>query len=557
MKSLYTLLIVLLLPLCTRAQTQKTFFEINLESKDLYHNFSMPESQIFRITLKGFDTTKKHTLLVKIAGEYVAQDKATLDRDFMFKDDFKKFQFKVDSAGTKLTEVSISAQAKQEKVAGFHFNFQGSNYLFFSEIISVGKDLNKYKYTIKKDTIDGASTSFTMLNSYNQNHFRNEFVKAMARLYKDTDKKLLKYVYLPRTEKKAFIKKEWLESIRLRKKYNKDAHKAKKDKDLTGYYKYKAKRARLWKNRHIYKKMENYLIAVGDRALRSLDKQGIYFPITMMFGKNNRTNLNFLGTGDLQKTVNSGENFQGNVGLGVSFHTIFERPALFSAMEVDASVNVVSTVPIINALLDTNGIVTNQNTFGSFILLPTNSGRSASANFKGYLDGGSLFRKKLHQNRKWADMVQLGITGLSLSIAAATRQWKLLDTTLVNKVDSTTINAGALSLRLGGFHEFVPFKNRKDYSITVGFDYSLRALVGNIAQGKSRTILNRFTSSSDVVYQGVEFSLNLRVQNIKARVGLPMLLWPKDAQVPGLTGFQFYTTISFVGGFPLKIWGNN
>jgi hypothetical protein len=53
---------------------------------------------------------------------------------------------------------------------------------------------------------------------------------------------------------------------------------------------------------------------------------------------------------------------------------------------------------------------------------------------------------------------------------------------------------------------------------------------------------------------GGEVVLSLRLKNIRAEASVPMLV-PRAASqsVPGLTGTQFITTISFVGGFPLRI----
>ncbi len=47
--------------------------------------------------------------------------------------------------------------------------------------------------------------------------------------------------------------------------------------------------------------------------------------------------------------------------------------------------------------------------------------------------------------------------------------------------------------------------------------------------------------------------LALRLKNIRAEASLPYIFRRNNETIPGLTGAQFVTSISFVGSFPLGI----
>ena len=58
--------------------------------------------------------------------------------------------------------------------------------------------------------------------------------------------------------------------------------------------------------------------------------------------------------------------------------------------------------------------------------------------------------------------------------------------------------------------------------------------------------------TTELGFSGLELSLGVKLNNLRAEVIMPSLS-RNDAEVRGLTGTQFVTSITFVGGFPLQL----
>src|SRR5690349_1907043 len=76
-----------------------------------------------------------------------------------------------------------------------------------------------------------------------------------------------------------------------------------------------------------------------------------------------RSNLSFYGTGNIQQTFNGNAGIPANAGVGVNYTHLFKRSNQFlrrnfHKLELDASINVASTVDTLKAEYE-NGVVTN------------------------------------------------------------------------------------------------------------------------------------------------------------------------------------------------------
>lgn len=122
------------------------------------------------------------------------------------------------------------------------------------------------------------------------------------------------------------------------------------------------------------------------------------------------------------------------------------------------------------------------------------------------------------------------------------------------KDSAKTAYASVLSTRFGPFWELVPddIRNNKNYSITLGFNYSLRFLVGDIGRPEYNTLRQDILGTQTTQFGGWDAFLRLKYQNLNAEMTLSYID-PGHVDIPGFTGWQFLTTIGFTGGFDLAL----
>lgn len=262
-----------------------------------------------------------------------------------------------------------------------------------------------------------------------------------------------------------------------------------------------------------------------------------------------KTILQFVGAGDIQKSLSEGSDFAANTGVGVIFIRDWEdQTRLVSDFNFDFAINVASTVDTIKAEFDANNNVTNTREFGSYILLPMNSGQAVKFSMNAYFGTEKWGVSKIGK-RDFKKPVSLFsvINGVSIDFIGSNRAWSIND--------ATTYATGFL-FQAGLFHDFVPndIRNEKGYSIKFGVAYTFRGIYGDAgfdtedAQQFRRTVLN----SNDRQFHGYEFGMSFRLKNIEAKVSMPRL-FVEDNSIPGLSNTQFITSISFIGGFPLDL----
>jgi len=252
------------------------------------------------------------------------------------------------------------------------------------------------------------------------------------------------------------------------------------------------------------------------------------------------TEIQFVGTGDIQLALREGKNTAANTGLGILFWRIWHSNA---ELQLDAKINVASTVDSLTAFRN-NGTISGDRIFGVSLLAPVTNGQGTAVNTLWYLSGENV------KNKWMLDGIQ--VTGL-----ASNTIWQLKSTTTDQATgkDITTATARAASIffvRAGIFHEFVPEADRRKtgYSIRAGVNYNYRAIQGDLGTPKNDQFRNELLGTTTNNFHGIEFLLSLRLKNIRADASLPIV---GRGGISGLYGSQFYTSISFVGGFPLIV----
>lgn len=258
------------------------------------------------------------------------------------------------------------------------------------------------------------------------------------------------------------------------------------------------------------------------------------------------TKINFVGNGDIQKTISENSGIQANTGLGINFFRLWngrndKTRGLIKNIELDFVINVASTADTITSRLE-NGVIANRRDFGSFILNPVNSKQATFLNFNAYTNNDRDWGKgKLNFFRNI-------LSGFNFRFIASNAIW----------TNTSSVHLSGFLMRAGIFHDFVPDDNRllDDYSVTVGVNYSYRGVLGDIRFKENEQFRHTLLSSSRVKYHGIEFNAGLRFKNIRAEVQVPMFKYA-DTEVVGLTNTQFVTSIRFIGGFPLSLSGSN
>jgi hypothetical protein len=260
-----------------------------------------------------------------------------------------------------------------------------------------------------------------------------------------------------------------------------------------------------------------------------------------------QTTLSFVGAGDVQKSINEGPSATANTGLGVLFSQQWtDHRRLISGFEFDFSINVASTADTIHATYTTEGAVTNSRDFGTYLLLPMNSGQATRFKLYSYFNPDKLgfFKNSLTLNPHYLTNL---ISGFNVEFVASNRVWS-------SQLDQ--LNATGMMIKMGIFHEFVPASIRleKDYSIKIGVSGSFRGIYGDAGFNDVETQAFRMDLLGTIGRQfyGVEVDLSIRIKNIEARVSIPGLRGTGNP-VPGLSDTQFVTSITFVGGFPISV----
>ncbi|WP_419211113.1 hypothetical protein ACNR9Q_10200 [Maribacter sp. X9] len=255
-----------------------------------------------------------------------------------------------------------------------------------------------------------------------------------------------------------------------------------------------------------------------------------------------KIHLDFVGTGNLQASIADADEVQGSAGLGVIYERFFGlKKPLFRSYDIEAFINVASTVDTLKATLNDESQVTNQRLFGAYIINPISTKQSIYVNSNVYFnpDGKMLFNK-----------IAKFISGVNLRLISSNALWQF--------DNNTNKNLGVLAFRYGVFHEFLPDDKIRDrdgkrkYSVFLGFNLTHRGIVGDLSSETNDDLRNSFLGTTDFEFSGIEPNFGFRLNNIIAEFTMPSLGGSRKSDIEGLTDTQFLFSIRFVGGFSLK-----
>ncbi|NUQ24553.1 MAG: hypothetical protein HUU34_11425 [Saprospiraceae bacterium] len=242
----------------------------------------------------------------------------------------------------------------------------------------------------------------------------------------------------------------------------------------------------------------NKSLLVSNKKNRKIEnKRSTLFPKQSSYDsqKGGKSEIDFVGDGNIQKSFAEGGGFSANTGLGVVFYrewaddksdgidqdaipeesilmnipddmsliddTLSNLPSSntippnlpsgnnknkknkmgknpFQDIEFSLKINVASTADTIFGKID-NATLSNRRDFGTYLLIPVNSKQAASVDFFGYFA----------HRRGWTRL----INGVNVNFTASNSIWK---------TDTTTSFLAGVMLKAGVFYDFVPDQIRKE-----------------------------------------------------------------------------------------------
>ena len=284
---------------------------------------------------------------------------------------------------------------------------------------------------------------------------------------------------------------------------------------------------------------------VSDNSLVDQNKTNYQdFPVIYTPPSDDYIYIDFVGSGDIQKSLTDGAGLNGNTGMGVILERYNGTGKIIQSLELESTINIATTADTIVALTN-NASVVNKRDFGSYLLNPISRNQSL------YLNSNIYFG---YPQNTWISSVTSVISGVNFRLISSNNVWNY---------NGSSYNLGALLFRAGIFHEFIPdnFRvvgegeanvGRSIYSIFLGLNYSSRRMFGDLTFEENATVRNEVLGAQQLGYRGVELNFGFRLNNLRAEFQMPVLK-TKDKQVLGLTDTQFLFSIKFVGGFTLKL----
>lgn len=262
--------------------------------------------------------------------------------------------------------------------------------------------------------------------------------------------------------------------------------------------------------------------------------------------------IDFVGSGDIQKSISEGKDINANTGLGIIFERFNGYKKIIQSFELEAVINIATTADSINSTI-TNNIIQNQRDFGTYILNPISAKQALFINsniYFGYPSGSSV--------TNGFNKVAQVISGINLRFISSNSVWKYSD---------SSKNLGALAFRIGLFHEFIPDnyrlsgkgtpdEGRSKYSLFFGVYRTYRGIFGDIKSKNNSFFRNKILGSEQTSFKGTEMNFGFRLNNLRAEFQMP-LLKEKDKSIEGLTNTQFLFSVRFIGGFSLKLNKSN
>jgi len=264
---------------------------------------------------------------------------------------------------------------------------------------------------------------------------------------------------------------------------------------------------------------------------------------------NTRVYLDFVGSGDIQKSISEGKDINANTGIGI----FYERyngsdEKIIQSFELEATINIASTADSLSAQIK-NSSLQNQRIFGTYVLNPISTLQSININSNIYFG----YPKNDNGYTIWGKIAH-AVSGANVRVISSNNVWRY---------NNTAANLGVISVRGGIFHEFVPdnFRLNQDmrsrYSIFFGINYTYRRIIGDLSSRANTDLRRDFLGQDEVKFKGIELNFGFRLNNLRAEFQMPNLVGQRDKGSPklvdGLTNRQFLFSIKFIGGFSLKL----
>jgi hypothetical protein len=258
------------------------------------------------------------------------------------------------------------------------------------------------------------------------------------------------------------------------------------------------------------------------------------------------TFLDFVGAGNIQRSLDNGEGIPASTGLGVVLDEYHIDHQIFGS-SVDrvffsGQINVATTDDTLSVLYKDDGTLTEPSLLGEAIMTPLVGRRAVDLNLIIY------FADTIERKRKDGTVVMKPrsfttlLSGVQVKYTGSNRI--ISDTT--GNIKSTM---NALRFRL--FHDLIGEKYRTDYSVMIGGGFAYNSIRGDIAQQANEEYRKKLLGTTEVKFGGLEVFAQFRLKNIRAEFSYTWL--DNSGQVPGLSGGRMVTTIAFVGGFPVRL----
>ena len=250
--------------------------------------------------------------------------------------------------------------------------------------------------------------------------------------------------------------------------------------------------------------------------------------------KSDSTALQFVGAGNIQRTLDDGEGIPASTGLGVVLDEYHRTDPILGnniwRVYFSGQINVANTEDSLLAEYDDDGALSNASAFGQSVLTPLVGRNAVNLDMRLFFTDDS----GLKLAKKW-------ISGVKLRYTASNRVWG--DSLQVLKC---TVN----SWRLGLFHNILD-ADKYDYGILLGVAYAYNSVRGDVGLKPNGDLRERLFGTRKDMFWGVEGFAEFRLKNLRAEFAYT---WEDvNGEIPGLSGGRMVTTIGFVGGFSMKL----
>jgi len=252
------------------------------------------------------------------------------------------------------------------------------------------------------------------------------------------------------------------------------------------------------------------------------------------------TYLDFVGAGNVQRSLDNGEGLPASTGLGVVLEEYHRKNRIFfgtvDRVRFSGQINVANSDDSLLIAYGAGG-PENPSQVGEAIMTPLVGRRAVNLDLMIFFTDTVRCAKK-GTTWKWPSL----ITGIQIKYTGSNRL--LVDT--AGSVKST-INA----LRFRVFHDILGRDYNHDYNVLIGAGWGFNSLRGDIAQVGNEALRENLLGTKNLFYGGIEVFALFRIKNISAEFSYTWL--DNKGSVPGLSGSRMVTTISFVGGFPVQL----